>query len=390
MKRLLWLLLLPLLAHAGEPQIRLLAEPAGDLAPGQSLELRVQLLVPSYFLAPPHFPELQLDDGSRAAPEEGQNLTLHIDGQSYAGIQRSYRFAPLPVGHYRLREQRLTLRYADAQSQPREVSLALPALAFTVSSWAASGTPQPGVDEPQLRLSEAYRPATRELQVGDILLRELRIELHDAGALLPPAPELAAPAGARLYRGAPQLEQDNQRGARLSVREEQLRYLLLEPGSIELPAVHLQWRDTRSGRLQQVQLPARRLQVQARPGEALGNTPARLWPGALLVLLAAGWLGRARLRAGWHARRRWQALRRAARRNDAPAAERALQDWLESLPDRRRQAVLAGLREELEGLYRARYAAQPVAWQGAALLQRAARRRGAKAADSGKGRRLNP
>jgi hypothetical protein len=72
------------------------------------------------------------------------------------------------------------------------------------------------------------------------------------------------------------------------------------------------------------------------------------------------------------------------------ATQQALEDWLEGLPALHRQRVQAGLQGELDKLYRARYAAQPTEWQGAALLRRTAQLRGAGAASRNERQRLNP
>ncbi|MCO6060104.1 hypothetical protein NG726_26010 [Pseudomonas sp. MOB-449] len=396
MTRWAWLLLLlTLTAHAGEPRIRMLAEPSGPLAPGQSLELRVQLLVPTYFLRAPEFPELKLDDGSRATPAEAQNLTERIDGESYAGIQRTYHFPPLGSGRYHLSPQALDLTYADPQSRPLSVRLALPAFSVEVSA-AAEPLATTHDSAPQLRISERYTPNHDELHSGDILQRDLRIELQGAGTLLPPNPTIAQASGTRLYRGAAQLSHDEQRGARLSVREEPLRYLLLAPGVVELPAIRLQWRDTRSGQLQQAELPARRLTVLPRPGQRAGTSaPADGWIAALvgLLLVAGATLFRVRTKAWQAERQRWRALRRAGRTGNVRAIEQALAVWLEGLPEAQQQKVRAELRTEIEALQQARYAAQPLPWQAGTLLRQASRLRAGLARRTTRAQpttRLNP
>ena len=395
MRRCLWLLLLiALQAQAGDPLIRLQTEPQGVLAPGQGLTLHVQLLVPSYFLAAPAFPELSLSDGSRAAPGESLNLNTRIAGESYAGIQRSYHFPPLATGQYRLKPQTLTLRYADEQNRPLEARLALPDWSVEVEPGAAGTTDLAA--EPQLRVSERYFPNGDRLHTGDILRRDLRIELYDAGPLLPPSPQVPEAPGTRLYRSAPRLSHDEQRGARSSVREEELRYLLTEPGEVELPPLRLQWRDTRTGQLQQLDLPARHLRVEERtPRASAASRFTSLWlavlGGGLLVAglaLRTPWLRRWRA-----ARMRWKALRQAARGNDPLAVEHALETWLDGLPEPRRQAVRAALGQEIDTLMQARYAPSPGGWQAAALLRQASRLRGWRSppvSDPQDKMRLNP
>lgn len=395
MRRWLWLLLLIALhTQAGEPLVRLQTEPQGVLAPGQSLTVQVQLLVPSYFLSAPVFPELSLSDGSRALPAESLNLNTRIAGQDYAGIQRSYHFPPLATGQYRLNPESLTLRYADEHSAPLEAQLELPELSIDVVP-GTSSAPQVAL-EPQLRISERYQPASENLHTGDILRRELRIELQDAGTLLPPSPPLADVPGTRLYRSAPELSHDEQRGARSSVRVEEVRYLITEPGEIKLPPLRLQWRDTRTGLLQQLELPARRLQVEEPTQSASTGIPGMgLWLISLGATLLATTLA---LRSPWLRQRyaergRWNALRRAARSGDALGVELALEAWLDELPAARRQTAHTALASEIDALMRARYAPDSAQWSPAGLLRQASGLRGRRVIADGlssQPRRLNP
>ncbi|MEL0166511.1 MAG: hypothetical protein VW877_00125 [Pseudomonadaceae bacterium] len=347
------LLMLALPAAAAEPMLRLQSNAADGLHSGQALELQLQVLVPSYFLAAPQFPTLQLDAQNQAVPAASRNLSPRIDGHSWAGIERSYRFAPLPPGDYALQPAELTLRYADDQRQPRELTLSIPALRFQVDG--AAPTPTDALP-PQLRLTERYSPRRSELQVGDVLLRQLRIELDDAGSLLPPALPLTEVPGTRLYRSPPLLDQQGERVIQRFIREEEVRYLLLASGELEIPALSIEWRDTRTGQLQQLSLPARRLQVSA-----VGTTPARPvngWQHAALLAALLLLLGNALVCSSvgnrWWRRR---LLQRQLRSNDPRATLQALEHWLASLPPARLAATRAQLAEPIRALQAACYGA---------------------------------
>lgn len=345
------LLLLALPAGAAEPLLRLESNATQGLHKGQRLELQLQLLVPTYFLAAPQFPALQLDERNQATPEASRNLSPRIDGRSWAGIERTYHFAPLPPGTYQLQTSEITVRYADEQREPREVTLQVPALRFTVSTnQGQAGTPL----APQLRLSERYAPARAELQVGDILLRRLRLELDDAGNLLPPEVPLAAVPGTRLYRNPPRLNQDMERIAQRFVREEEVRYLLLESGELEIPALTVEWRDTRSGQLQQVSLPARRLQVAGVTATPVHQVSG--WQHLALLTAAALLLGNA-LAGSIYGHRWWRrrVLNQQLRSGKPTAVLQALQHWLESYPEAQQATLRSQLAEPLRALQAACY-----------------------------------
>ncbi|UJJ33081.1 hypothetical protein [Halopseudomonas maritima] len=387
--RILYLVLaLALPASAAEPLLRLQSNAENGLSSGQALELELQVLVPSYFLAAPQFPTLQLDAGNQATPGASLNLSPRIDGQSWAGIQRSYRFAPLPPGDYQLHAGEVRVRYADSQRQPRELALPVPALRFSVS--AASSAPSDTL-APQLRLTERYTPARTDLQVGDVLLRRLRIELDEAGSLLPPALPLSAPPGTRLYRSPPQLDQQGERVIQRYTREEEVRYLLLESGELEIPALTLQWRDTRNGQLQQLSLPARRLQVA--PLAAVARHPVSIWQHLALLLAPMLLIGNA-LACSDHGRRWWRRrrLHRCLRAGTPRAALQALQSWLDCFPADQQAWLRRHLHSPIGALQAACYG-EAAEWQPDALrlaLQTLPRRPAPATCSSAVDWRLNP
>ena len=348
---LLGLLLLTLPALAAEPRLQWQSNADAGLHSGQGLELQLQLLVPSYFLAAPQFPILQLDEHHQAAPEASRNLSPRIDGHSWAGIERTYHFAPLPPGDYQLQPGQITVRYADEQRQPREQTLKLPALHFVVNA----GPAQADSSLPaQLRLTESYTPVRSEWQVGDILLRRLRIELDDAGTLLPPELPLAPVPGTRIYRSPPRLDQQGERVIQRYVREEDVRYLLLESGALEIPALTLQWRDTRNGQLLQLSLPARRLQVGA-PAATTAPTVSA-WQHLALIAAVIALLANALACSAQGTRwQRKRALMRDLGHGQPTAVLHALQRWLASLPASQRADILEQLAAPVAALQAACY-----------------------------------
>lgn len=382
-----WILLLVLLAPlawAGEPFVRMKVEPEGELVAGQAPVLELQILVPNYFLAPPAVQPLRLRDGTLAEQVGGSaNRVERIDGQTYAGITRRYQLPPLPAGEHELAPAEIRLRFAGEDGQPLEARLPLPSRHFQVRPAGAGSAAQAQAQEAgpgQLSLSDSYEPAAATLQVGDVLVRQLTTELHDAGNLLPPRAPLTTPAGVRLYRTAPRLELDDQRGARRRISRETVRYLFTRPGSVVLPAIELRWRDTRSGRWQTVALPPRILQIA--PRAAVQDAPAQFWRwllagGVLLVLLAvllwrfAPQAWRQWLAARAERRRRWRRLREACHARQAAETEVALDAWLALHPSASEQ--LPGLQQARQQLLVYRYGRNAVAWDPKALLAAAAR-----------------
>lgn len=408
-----------------EPIVRLSLEPPGPVELGTDPLLRVDVLVPTWFLAAPRFPEgFELPGATvEAIRGSAQNLSESIGGSTWAGLRRSYRLQPLNPGEFHVPELAVSLRYAAAGGGAALEHTARGRLAapLRVTLPPAAAHLDPFVAARQLRLAQRIERPGRALGVGDAVRRTIVLET-DAPLVELPADAWRRSDGARVYVDPPRIREERADAAArvLLSREQSATWLFERPGHYELPAVEIGWWDPEAHQLRRARLPpvgltvgpARTATVFALPAAVAELAPApdrdrsglrRFAPAAIaLVLFALGWRWRGRLhrtvaRAGrWRravADSEWWRFRRllcACRRHQGEAARAALQRWLDvraaPAPGVNRwllaQAPSDGLAMALAELDAGLYGrGAPAAWRGGALageLIRARRRLAAR------------
>ncbi|WP_186453953.1 BatD family protein [Denitratisoma sp. DHT3] len=431
------LLALGLPAWAAAPFVRLSLEPAGPVELGTDLILRVEVLVPTWFLDAPRFPETIELPGATVELQKGsaENLSESIAGSTWAGLRRRYRIQPLNPGEFRLPELAVPLTYAREGGKGSLTVTARGRLVapFGVRIPEAAARLDPFIAARRLHLAQRIeRPegAMSTLGVGDAVRRTIVLDT-DAEAVELSADAWPQGAGLRLYVDPPRSRETRTNAAArpLLSREQSATWVFERPGRYELPAITLDWWDLDGRQVRQARLPAVPLVVgpaRAATVFALPEAVAQLAPAgrpvweslrpiayALAggVLLWLGWRGRhlgqgaarwARGRAqdvlaaeGWLFRR----LIRACRRHDGSAARAALQRWLDAcagpgagltswLLAKSPSAELAAALAELDAaLYGSRGSDAAAPWCGTALSRQLIlarrhllRRRKAKAA----------
>ena len=350
---------------AGEtPIVRVQITPSGTVELGTELELQVDVLVPTWFLAAPRFPESIELPGATAELVRGsaENLSEAIADGTWAGLRRRYRIQPLNPGELRLPELAIPIRYAgpeDRKAIDLTVRGRLRAPVRVTVPAAAAGL-DPFIAAHRLSLLERIERPQGALGVGDALRRTIVLETDAANAGLPSAIWVQRP-GLRLYLDPPRSRETRSDAASrpLLRYERSATWVFEQPGSHELPAVRIAWWDLGTRALRQAELPALRLDVGlqhtapvfALPAVAAGLAPAdhplrvllRRAAPVLAVALPCWLLWRwrdrvrrllARVAARVQAARaaEWWLFRRAihaCRRDDGPGARSALQRWLD-------------------------------------------------------------
>lgn len=260
-----------------------------------------------------------------------------------------------------------------------------------------------------LELTETWSDDRLQSRVGEPLTRTIRLAAK--GTTVGQLPELASQvtmAGLKTYPDQPVLNEEKHSDGLLAVREEKLAYIPNKAGGYTLPAVTIQWFNTRTQSMEQASLPAVTLhalpaadvghtsQAVVQPGSEsettmplIQSTPvtdAGFWPW-LASFLALGWLSN----VWWLLRRRVsispksqqaepdtqslsaeRELKKACAVNDPLAARQALLSWgracfgvenLNALATKCAEPLAA----ELLQLNRHLYAAQSSAWAGDSL-----------------------
>ena len=346
------------------PIVRVQITPSGTVELGTELELQVDVLVPTWFLAAPRFPESIELPGATAELVRGsaENLSEAIADSTWAGLRRRYRIQPLNPGELRLPELAIPIRYAgpeDRKAIDLTVRGRLRAPVRVTVPAAAAGL-DPFVAAHRLSLLERIERPQGALGVGDALRRTIVLETDAANAGLPSAIWVQGP-GLRLYLDPPRSREIRSDAASrpLLRYERSATWVFEQPGSHELPAVRIAWWDLETRTLRQAELPAVRLDVglqHSAPVFALPVAMESLTPDGhplwallrrvapVLALALPCWLlwhwrhsvrrllARVPVRVQAAPAAEWWLFRRAihaCRRDDGPGARGALQRWLD-------------------------------------------------------------
>lgn len=256
-----------------------------------------------------------------------------------------------------------------------------------------------------LSLSEDF--AKGPYKVGEPINRKIRLTATGVTAeQLPEVPRTSLP-NLKIYADPPQLDTQRDRQQLQASREEQLSLLPTQAGKLELPAIRIAFFNTRTGKTDMAELPARQLDIldpnpqpsvaapsapQTDHSGSTSTAPAIVTPwwassfsliglATLLVLSNLGWL--------WWFRRQatalpvpagqlpspellWREFKRACQTHQPMAAAQSLRSLLFYYQQRRdllswSQTLSADLAQQLAQLDRA--SCQPQDWNGRELLQ---------------------
>jgi hypothetical protein len=241
------------------PVIHARLEPAKGIIVGQSVHLVVEVLVPNFFTGSPDFPIFELENAIVVLPEETpQNLNEQINGQTYAGIRRTYFLYPQQPGDYRLPPAQLTVPYANAPPKTTEAHLTLPQLSFHADIPAAARGLSYFLPTTRLTLQQRWSSPVNKLRVGDTVERTITVTTAKMqGMLIPPLP-LDAPAGIRTYPEEPKVQdQKTDRGEFVfGQRTQSAKYFIQKEGDYTFPAIELKWWNLTTNQVATATLPA--------------------------------------------------------------------------------------------------------------------------------------
>lgn len=365
-------------ASTGEelPFARVELTPA-EVPVGESAELRVTVLGPTWFPEPPVFPSFEIANAVvRLPPNRSRPTSERVGRQTWTGIVRNYEIHPLTSANYRLDGLEMRVTYADpADRRPVTVDIDVPPVEFRALVPAGAESVEPYLAGRALSLTRDLEGDPESLTAGDALVVRYTAELDGMPAIfLPPLVAPAETPGLAVYAAEPEIEDGTP-----ARRSEKLTYVFDTGGDFELPAVSLRWWNTETSSIESSTIAALTVHVagpQTQPSTAGDREAERSWlhltGGALLLLAVLGIvaLAASHLRPRWHAYRErrlaseahaFRQLRKALRTGNPQRAYAAFFPWLERLGpgmNLERLVVTSGeaaLREQLERLSRTCY-----------------------------------
>ncbi|WMY72934.1 oxygen tolerance domain protein [Buttiauxella selenatireducens] len=288
--RVFWALFLltALPAHAAMDITRELEAPE-HVAPGQPMRVAVTFWTDSWFNPPPAWPDFTIENGAlMATPLPNQLLSRQKNGISWSGVRLERQVTAWDQGVLRMPAVEITL--TSANQSP--ITVQLPELKKEVV-WP-KGVEQPDRFLPashltiSQKITQYHASKDDKLHAGDVVERTVTVKAN--GIVATQIPQLLyaipgtdtqrlTPVNTLLKSGRGEIE-----GA---VREEVLRYLPSQAGTLTLPPVKLRWWDTAHQQWQVAQLPGSTMQVleaRAAGGESAlrGTTNEGIWRTILI------------------------------------------------------------------------------------------------------------
>lgn len=333
-----------------------------ETIPGQPLDLRITVLVPTWLPKPVVFPTFEAPNLMVRLPERATNpISERIDRDTWSGVSRRYRITPLVPGRFVIPPQELIVTWADPDSSaPREEVVPIEAITITgILPDGAEGL-NPFLAARAVTLTQEVTGATAPLGPGDSVIREVTAEIEGGPAMLLPGLLAVEPVtGLTVYPSEPVLSETETRGAPGGSRVERVTYLAQSGGNGAAPPVTLDWYNLDTGQVETASVPGVDLTVDAPVARSVpALSPQRLILGALMLVLVLGVVAFS-IRPALRRWKRWRAARLsrylaspaharslaidAARRRDLSATLAALDLWAARLgaPDPRRDPAIA-------------------------------------------------
>jgi hypothetical protein len=306
-----------------------------SVAVGESTEIRVTVLVPTWFPQPPVFPDFELVNAITRRPANSSRPTSErIDRATWSGIVRVYRVYPLTGATYRISGESIDVTWANPGAEPFRQNIAIPDVELRATVPVGAEGLNPYLAGTRVSLSIEPEGGIDGLEAGDAVALRYTAELEGLPAIfLPPlAPELDID-GVSVYAAAPELSDGPP-----ARRSEKITLVFDAGGEFALPRVSIDYWNTDSGSIETVSADGLSLTVAGPPAESAGDAaqPAPFaWrrialPAAFAVVLGA--FLRRRLPG-------WRASRARARKQREASEEHAFRELLAALRAGREEAA---------------------------------------------------
>ncbi len=303
-------------ANAQDPKIDITSE-QDEVTVGQPYMLRVKVLVPSFMPKPPVFPTFEVPGLIVRLPERSTSpVSERIEGDTWAGVQRTYRIYPMQAGVTEIPEQQLSIVYKDTQTnEDVPLSVAVPATTITATVPEGASALDPLILANGVNIEQTWQGGEEELSVGDAVVRSLEISISGTSALfIPPLLESVSseepPASsaegeetetetetesAATFAPYPEdavVTESMERGVMSGARTETVSYIAQSGGTAVFPDITLQWYNLESEEIEEITLPGLTVTVAQPPQERtpIDRQTVILWVLIFVLTVVVVWV----------------------------------------------------------------------------------------------------
>ncbi|MGF1563673.1 MAG: hypothetical protein ACFB3T_16025 [Geminicoccaceae bacterium] len=275
-------------AVAPEPLLRVdFAET--ETIPGQPLSLRLSVLVPTFMPDPPVWPSLEAPNLLVRLPEGATNPTSErIAGQTWSGITRHYRIAPMVPGTFALPPQAVIVTWNNEDSGAAErARLETEPITFSGVVPEEAADLDPFIAAAELTLNQTIEGTPSEMVPGDSFTRTVTATVEGVSPMfLPPLVSQVEISGLAAYADEPVVAEHDDRGQLSGTRSERTTYVAEAGGSGALPALTIDWYDIDDERVKTAQLELVAVAIDGPPAARAAPRVGRLLAVATAALVA--------------------------------------------------------------------------------------------------------
>ncbi len=231
------------IGHADEPLVEVEFETSSAI-PGQSLLLRVTVLVPTWMPKPVAFPSFEAPNIRILLPEKATGpVSRTIDGETWSGVSRRIQVTPMVPGVFEIPAQELTVTWAEpGKTDPLVTPVTLDPIRVEGIVPDGAEDLDPFVAAETLELTSNVSDVEMPLKAGDSLNVTVVAKVTGTSPMF--LPTLIPPVqidGVAAYPSEPMMEETENRGKLAGTRSESLALVAQSGGSGTMPEITLQW-----------------------------------------------------------------------------------------------------------------------------------------------------
>lgn len=274
-------------SNTPQPQVTV-QMPNEDVIVGQPTILRIKVLVPTFIPSPPIFPALEQENLLVRLPERASGpVSEFVNGETWSGVQRSYRIYPLAPGAIEFGAQDMTVTFADPETnKPNQIAVPLPPIRINAVVPEGARDLNPLIIATGFELTQEVN-GPKEMQAGDAVTRRLTARISGTSPIM--IPQLIQDnqdSLLRSYPKEPRFTETEDRGILSGQRIDETVYLAQDGGETQLPPVSFQWFDLTTNTVETVGVDAVDLKLSApKSGPPSADTLVRylFWTAVVIV-----------------------------------------------------------------------------------------------------------
>lgn len=231
-------------AQVQKPKLFVSVSPKNVIV-GQAVNVKVSVVVPTWLLGAPEFPQLDIPGAIAILPEErAENVTQTIDGETWSGISRTYLVYPQEEREYKLPKANVEIIYSlgGIEKSPK-TNVQLPQYKFTAVIPEEAKSMDYFLATTQLIVNQKFDRKLTDLKVGDSFSRIITVEVKNTMAMFIPPIEFDSLDGITIYRDPAEVKNKsaNRVGFTGGYRVDKVSYFIQKPGNYELPQIEIKW-----------------------------------------------------------------------------------------------------------------------------------------------------